>query len=154
MNATGVFRLNTLTGVPLLRLLLANDGMEPPDLDLLRAWQAFKYFANLTADSEQDVVGFQGRWVGEAADSPLLACTWLRQLTDDAPGYSLTRAIELDYTLETPYNSAIEDVEIWSDSYTSVEAFLTDVEQLPHFFLLSHATVTMCDVYAEDDGAG
>lgn len=136
-----------------MRLLLASDGMEPPELDLQRAWPVFKYFATLVADSEEDVIGFQARWVGETAEDPIMVCTWVRQLTDEAPGFRLTRAIELDYTLDTPFNPRIEDVELWSDDYGSVAEFFGEVEQLPHFLLAAQSTVAMCDIYAEDEEA-
>jgi hypothetical protein len=50
--------VNTITAGPLLKLLLAMDGMETPE-DPQQTWAVLRRFAQIPGSSEQDVLGFR-----------------------------------------------------------------------------------------------
>src|SRR5690606_33273017 len=107
--------VNTLTAGPLLNLMLALEGMESPG-DPAVTWEVFKKFALVPSQSVHDVVGFQVAWVQVERGQPLLSCSWVRQLTDDAAGHDeLTRAIQLEYAYNDRLLSVPDAVELWSD---------------------------------------
>ena len=146
--------VNTITAGPLLNLLLAMDGMEEP-ADPRRAWAVFKRFAQVPSSSTQDVLGFQVRWIQVGDGYPVLTCAWVRQLTDDA-GYTteITRIISLEYSYDSgrqELTSYPEDLELWSDDYSTLSEFFGDVEQQPQFsFMLQHAA-DFSGVYLHDE---
>lgn len=75
--------INTLTAGPLLRLMLAMEGMEPDSMPVEEAWPVFKRFAALPSQANGDVISFQVRQEGEPG-SPMYYCMWIRQLSDEA----------------------------------------------------------------------
>ena len=81
----------------------------------------------------------------------MLACSWLRQLTDDATGYGeTTRAIQLEYGYDQELTNYPDEIELWSDDYTSVTRFFDDVEQAPQFFFMLEQDYDFSGVYVRD----
>lgn len=152
VDPQSLLRVNTLTAGPLLRLLLALEGMEPPDIDPARAWQVFRRFLALPSESVQDVASFQARWEGETGDAPVLFCTFVRQLTDEDPDAIAprTRSIELEYSYDVPRVDQLPELDVWSDSYRSLDEFAAHVERLPHFRLMEREGASFCDIFVED----
>jgi hypothetical protein len=123
--------LNTLTAWPMLRLMLAMQGMEPPTLPAGRTWTVFKAFLALPSASEQDVSSFQTTWIREDPDSPTFAVRWVRQLTDSEPGGEpLTRSVEAQFLYEAPHDSELAERTVWSDDFSSLKEFVAAVEAL------------------------
>lgn len=150
MTETPPLRINTLTAAPLLRPLLALEGMEPPDLDPERAWAVFKRFVSLPAESPQDLATFQAHWHTLSDDTPQLACLFARPLSDDATGFETTRSIQIEYIYDLPYSERLAELEVWSDEFPSLDAFFAHVEKLPHFRMMREQSAVMCDLYAEE----
>ena len=144
--------VNTITAGPLLNLLLALQGMEGPD-DRETAWKVFRQFAALPSSSEHDVIGFTAELLDEPGGYPTLTGSWLRQLTDDAAGLTLTRAIQVEFGYEEPPDALIEAVEMWSDEYPTLGAFFSAVEQLPHFNFIMENPPHSSGVYVHESEA-
>jgi len=151
MTADAALHVNTLTAGPLLRLLLALDGMEPPLVDPVRAWPVFKRYAGMPSASEEDVIGFQARWVEEPGNEPVVFCALERRLTDtDGNPLGMTRTVQLEYTYDAGDASELEDVEVWSDEFENLADFFQEVEGLPQFEIMQSIPAIMCDIYTEE----
>lgn len=141
-----------LTASPLLRLMLALDGMEPPAIDPMRAWAVFLRFAARPADAAQDVATFQATWVDEVDGPPILFCVLARQLTQSGRGVAeTTRSIQIEFSFEVEYAEELEDLEVWSDEFETLEAFADHVEQLPHFEVIAQEKPVLCNISEETD---
>jgi hypothetical protein len=126
--------LNALTAWPMLRLMLAMQGMEPPTLPAGRTWTVFKAFLQLPSASERDVSSFQTTWIREDPDTPTFAVRWVRHLTDSEPGGEpLTRSVEAQFLYESPYAPGLAEHTVWSDDFSSLEEFVAAVEALPEW---------------------
>jgi hypothetical protein len=125
--------LNTLTAWPMLRLMLAMRGMEPPELPGMRSWEVFKGFLAVQSASEHDVASFQSTWLREDSQAPTLVIRFVRELTDDAAGYSRSRTVELQFLYELSGTLPLVARELWSDEFESTQAFIDAVEALPEW---------------------
>ena len=142
--------VNTITAGPLLHLMLALEGMEAPG-DPADAWAVFKRFAQVPSHSVQDVVGFQVGWTRSDGGGPLLTCSFVRQLTDDAAGLDdLTRVIQLEYAYHDRLLDVPDALEIWSDDYPSLDTFFEEVESQPQFHFLLSTSASFTGVYVRD----
>jgi len=151
MEAGAAVHVNTLTAGPLLRLLLALEGMEPPLVTPDRAWEVFKRYARMPSAADDDVVSFQARWVEEPGNEPVVFCGLARRLTDaERNPLGLTRTVQLEYVYEAEDAGEFEDIEIWSDEFESLDDFFQEVEGLAQFELMQSAPVVMCDIYTEE----
>jgi hypothetical protein len=122
--------LNTLTAWPMLRLMLAMEGMEPPGLPASRTWTVFKAFLELPSDSEPDVSSFQTSWIRDDPGSPTFVVRLVRQLTDDASGGPLTRSVEAQFLYESPADANLAEQAVWSDDFKSTTEFVAAVGAL------------------------
>jgi hypothetical protein len=164
MDLTSIppLKLNGLTGAPLLRLLLATYGEEPGTMTPTVAWNAFKQFVRLKSDSSHDLVSFQATWAPEDEtdypDEPLYFITWSRELIVPArrraprlPAFaSWVRAIQVQWKRDGAPVDADPDVEVWSDKYEDLDAFLAAVESLPHFSTLMGEEMAVVELYTVD----
>ena len=138
-----------LSAGPLLRLMLALEGMEPPKLDPMRSWTVFQRFAALPAQATQDVATFQVTWVTEIDGPPILFCVLARQLTESVRGMAeTTRSIQVEFSFEAE-SDELEDIEVWSDEFESLDAFVAHVEELPHFEIIAREKPVLCNVSEE-----
>lgn len=144
------FSLNALTGAPLLRLLLAIRGEEPPSLDAEVAWQVFKQFARIPTDQSHDLVSFQATWRPEDTedqpDPPIFYVTWARELTASAG--SITRAVQLQWCFD-PASETLDEIELWSDAYPDLDGFFGAIETSPEFRSLM-TTPSTVELYAAE----
>ena len=144
--------LNIKTAGPLLRLLLAQRGLEDPDLEPDGAWDVFKLFCRLPAKTEVDLVSFQATWTPEdaeqAPDPPLFYCTWTRELTEADEFFSNTRAIQIQWSFD-PQESGLDEFEAWSEDFPNLDAFIQQVESTPQFRALM-ASNGLADIYTFD----
>jgi hypothetical protein len=155
MEAGAAVHVNTLTAAPLLRLLLALEGMEPPLVIPAGAWAVFKRYARMPSAADDDAVGFLARWVEEPGNEPVVFCVLERRLTDAAGNpLGMTRTVQLEYTYDAEDASDLEDIEIWSDEFESLDDFFQEVEDLPQFELMQSAPVLTCDLYTEESVLG
>jgi len=123
--------INTLTAGPLLRLMLAMEGMEPDSMPVEEAWPVFKRFAALPSQANGDVISFQVRQGGEPG-SPMYYCMWIRQLSDEAGGWGeRTRSIQLEFMYDHGPQIHFSECEVWSDDFDSLDSFSSHVERLP-----------------------
>lgn len=159
MSAPVTMRINTLTAGPLLRLLLALEGMEPPRIHPDRGWAVFKGYIALPSESPHDVASFEATWVAEVGDDPVLFCRFVRELIDAPEGApaEVTRRIQLEYSYAADradeFDDDLDDVSLSSSDFHSLAEFTTTVEQLPHFRLMTSTAPATCDLYEELDEA-
>jgi hypothetical protein len=126
-------RVNALKALPVLRYLLADEGVEPPYVPFSTGWKVFQAFLKVPADSTGDVAGFQTSWLREKPDAPVFEVLFCRQLTDrDQPGGPLMRIVALQFLFEQA-RADLGEVEVWSKDYPSLDRFLDDVERRPEF---------------------
>ncbi len=156
IDPQSLLRVKTLTAGPLLHLLLALEGMEPPELHPARAWPVLRRFLALPSESGQDVYSFQASWASEMGEAPVLFCTFARQLTDEAGdrGEPLTRSIQLEFSYEIARTKDLDACEVWSDRFRTVEQFAAYIERLPHFQMMQQETPVFCEIFAEDMDEG
>jgi hypothetical protein len=118
----------------MLRLMLALDGLEPPQLPPARSWAVFKSFLALPSASEQDAASFQTTWIREDPASPTFVVRFVRELTDDAAGVGqLTRSVELQFLYDGAAGVPLTGREVWNVDFESVQAFAEAVEALPEW---------------------
>lgn len=141
-----------LTASPLLRLMLALEGMEGPVIDPMRAWAVFRRFIALPAEAAQDVATFQATWVTEIDGPPILFCVLARQLTVSVRGMAeTTRSIQVEFSFEAEYTDELEDIEAWSDEFETLDDFAAHVEELPHFEIMAQEKPVLCNVSEESN---
>ena len=126
-------RINTLTALPVLKYLLAEQGIEPPAIPFRTAWEVFQRFLKLPAESREDLAGFQVTWLKENPQEPVLQVLLCRQLQDDAPGIGLLRRIVGLQFLYAGARVTVDDGELWSNDFHSLDSFLDQVEKQPAF---------------------
>ena len=115
----------------MLRLLLAMEGIEPPQMPVSRCWTVFKAFLALPSASQRDVAAFQSSWILEDPASPTFVIRFVRQLTDYASGMDpLTRSVELQWFYEIPHDPALAEQDVWSEDFDGIEGFAAAVEAL------------------------
>lgn len=146
------FSLNAFTGGPLLQLMLAIRGEEPPSLDTDVAWEVFKQFARIPTDQGHDLISFQATWTPgdrvEAPDPPIFYVSWSRELSADDGYTRVIRAVQLQWCFD-PAEGDLSDVDLWSDSYADLDAFFADIESRAEFkALLSNQSAV--DLYTVD----
>lgn len=125
--------LNTLTAYPMLRLMLAMDGMEPP-LPGRRSWSVFKTFLSLPSSSARDVASFQATWLREDPNEPTFVARFVRELTDDAGDGALRRrVVELQFLYQLSEELPLAARELWSDDFPSLQAFTEAIEATPEW---------------------
>jgi hypothetical protein len=147
MHVSDLERVNTVTAVHLLRLMLALEGIEVPDMEEKQAWPIFKKFAALPGESDSDIVGYQvTRYEGSEG---MIECLWIRQLTDDVYLPQLNRSVYIQFNYNISPTIPITDVEIWADQFESLDAFFGHVEGYPQL-QGRLGEPGMVDVYAED----
>jgi len=123
--------LNTLTAWPILRLMLASEGMEPPLLAPDTSWSVFKRFLALPGAAGHDVASFQTSWIREDPDSPTFVVRFVRELADDAAELGrTTRSVQLEFLYALPVDPDLRALELWSEDFQSIEAFTAAVEAL------------------------
>jgi hypothetical protein len=130
--------------------MLALDGMEAPG-EPGRSWDVFKRFAQVPSTSVHDVLAFQVGWIRIDDGDPLLSCSWVRQLTDDAAGYGeLTRAIQLEYGYSERLLLVPDELDLWSDEFNSLREFFEAVEDQPQFKFLMATPASFTGVYVRE----
>jgi hypothetical protein len=143
--------VNTITAGPLLNLMLALAGMESPE-EPARAWEVFKRFARAPSTSSHDVIAFQVGWIEVDGGDPLLSCSWVRQLTDDAAGYGdITRAVQLEYGYDEKLLHVPNSIDVWSDEFPSLAEFFEAVERQSQFGFMMETAASISGVYVRDD---
>jgi hypothetical protein len=142
--------LNGVTAGPLLNLLLAMRGEEPPNLDAAVAWDVFKLFCSLPAEGVSDVISFQATWfpedIEQRSDPPLFYCTWSREITVETEYGPSTRAIQVKWAFD-PQVSDLDEVALWSDSTPDLATFFGHGEETREFVTLTREA-TVGDVYS------
>jgi hypothetical protein len=149
-------RLNTLTAGPMLRLMLAMDGIEPPQLPGQRSWRVFKSFLALPSASARDVASFQSAWLGEDPSAATLVIRFVRELTDDAAGFGglRTRVVELQFLYELSARLPLAAREVWSDEFESLQAFTDAVETLPEWKFVVQEGPPTGELLEDEEPAG
>lgn len=147
--------LNALTLGPLLRLLLAQHGLEADMLPPDDAWHVFRIFARLPCPGLRDVCSFQATRRSEDDEPPLvpyLYCTLSRELATEA-GEGL-RATQIQWGVDLDKDEDVEEVELWSDDFDDLEAFFARVEEAPAFGALLRlgGLSEVFDVYLDQTG--
>ena len=132
-------RVNTLTALPVLKYLLAEEGIEPPIIPFRRGWEVFQRFLKLPAESQEDVAGFQVTWLRENPEEPVLEVLLCRQLRDASPGIGLLRRIVAVQFLYGGARVTVDDMDLWSADFPSLDRFLDRVEKEPAFDYASDA---------------
>jgi len=146
--------LNTLTAWPMLRLMLAMEGMEPPLLPANRTWAVFRAFLELPSASERDVSSFQTSWIREDPDTPTFVVRLVRQLTDNAAGWGpLTRSVEAQFLYEAPSDPGLAEHTVWSDDFRSLGDFVAAVEALPEWRFAVENDRSDGDLLADEESA-
>jgi hypothetical protein len=85
-------------------------------------------------------------------DDPLLSCSWIRVLSDEEAGYgSVTRAIQIQYGYVKELRFYPEEMELWSDDYSSISEFLDDVERQPQFDFMLNQDYNFSGVHVRED---
>lgn len=126
-------RVNTLTSLPILKYLLAEQGIEPPAIPFRTGWEVFQAFLKLPAESREDLAGFQVSWLKENPQEPVLQVMLCRQLQDDGTGIgSLRRIVGLQF-LYSGARVTVDDLDLWSKDFPSLDRFLDEVEKQPAF---------------------
>lgn len=145
--------INLLTAGPLLRLILAQHDVEPPNMPAAEAWEAFKVFLRFPSALRTDVASFQATWTPEdtvdVPDPPFFYCTWSRELVDDTGLVGPEgRAIQIQWAFD-PVDQDVPEMEIWSDAFDSLQAFFDAVEGSEAFrSLLRHEAIA--ELYTVD----
>ena len=126
-------RVNTLKALPALKYLLADVGVEPPDIPVRIGWEVFQKFLRLPADSSPDDAAFQTAWLRENPDAPVFEVLLGRQLTDANPTLGpLTRLVALQFLFDHA-PSHLTELEIWSSEFPSLDRFLDHIERQAEF---------------------
>ena len=147
--------VNLLTAGPLLRLILAQHGAEPPQMSAQDAWSAFKVFMHFRSLLSNDVASFQATWNPEDTvdvpdpDPPIFYCTWSRELVDDSgPMGQEGRAIQIQWAFD-PVEDHLGELEIWSDAFATLDEFFNAVEVSAPFHALLHSNA-IAELYTVD----
>ena len=145
--------LNTLTAWPMLSLMLAMDGMEPP-LPGRRSWRVFKTYLALPSSSDRDVASFQSTWIREDPTEPTFVVRFARELTDDADGTGLlrTRIVEIQFLYQLSDELPLAARELWSDEFASMQAFTEAVEATPEWKFVVDEGPAVGDVLQDEEG--
>lgn len=152
MQAIPPLQLNEQTASPLLKLLLAQRDLEPPELSPEGAWDVFKVFASIPCRGTTGGVSFQATWrledPTESSEIPFLYCTLMREVRTDP--VVAGRAVMIQWAVEA--DSSMEEVEIWSDHFDDADGFFAAVEASPQFQALveRNGTADVYEVFLED----
>jgi hypothetical protein len=146
--------LNTLTAGPMLRLMLAMDGMEPP-LPGRRSWKVFKAFLSLPSSSDADVASFQSTWIREDPAEPTFLVRFVRELTDDVgyTGQRRTRIVEIQFLYQLSDELPLAARELWSDDFDSMQGFTEAVEAAPEWKFVVDEGPPTGDVLEDEEPA-
>ena len=150
-SSTHTMRVNIKTAEAVLLYMLADAGFEPPLISVREGWKVFQQFLAQPAESQTDLSSFQTVWIRENPGAPIYQVTFSRQLSEpDENLGTQTRAIGVQFLFdEAP--STIGEVEVWSNDFRNVDAFVDHVEGLPEFDYCLDATPTEGDVVIDED---
>ena len=98
-----------------------------------RGWEVFQRFLKLPAESQEDVAGFQVTWLRENPEEPVLEVLLCRQLRDASAGIGLLRRIVAVQFLYGGARVTVDDTDLWSADFPSLDRFLDRVEKEPAF---------------------
>jgi hypothetical protein len=141
--------VNLLTARPLLDLMLARRGMEPPILDPLAAWQVFREYLAVPAASGPTVAGFSCSVVNDEALGAGILVRLIREVTAEMDQGTWTRNV----FLQLVYNESqegLEDRDLWLEPGGSLAEWFAEVEALPEFRFAMEATPAGGEVFVED----
>jgi hypothetical protein len=124
--------LNTLTAKPLLDYLLAVSGMESPILTIDKAWNVFCRYLVIPDRDGNALASYQATVASPDESASALMVRSAREVTDDSPGFPLTRSAFLQFMIEGDCRG-IEDQEVWTTDCADLEAFRSKVEGLTSF---------------------
>jgi hypothetical protein len=96
-------------------------------------WKAFQKFVTVPADSSEDTAAFQVSWLRDNAADPVLEILFGRQLNDEALSVGpLRRMVALQFLFQGAPQT-LQETELWSRDFRSMDAFLDAVERDPSF---------------------
>ena len=145
-------KVNTLTGVHVLRYLLAETGLEPPYQSPAAAWPLYAQFLRIASESGSDKGIVTVGPIDEAAGIGV-EILLSRRLADQAPGYQLTREISLAFTWELPATVLTDKLELNSQDFATIEEFLDACEAAGSSSGLWERLPDWADVIEEDDSS-
>jgi len=144
--------VNTLTALPVLQYLIADEGLEAPGIPFRRGWEIFQKFLKVPGDSSEDMAGFLVSWLRENPDEPVLEILLCRQLADSEPPIGPLRRIVALQFLYSGARVTVDDSELWSKDFGSVDRFLDQVEKGPAFDYAVDGELTSGDaIIAQDE---
>jgi hypothetical protein len=123
--------VSVLTAEPIMRLLLAAEGLEPPSaIAFPQAWRAFQRFCAIPAIDRDDGASFQCDILteGEAVAEIRL----VRQLSGVSSDSDWTQSVVVQFLHSRP-PAYVEPCEIWSSDCPDFRNFVETVESLPAF---------------------
>ncbi len=146
--------VTTLMAEPLLRLLLAEAGHEPPRIPPAAGWRAFLAFAAVPAAQADDGTSFQAEVIEEETAEPVVSVIMVRQLTDELEeGKVRTRRVALQYLdpAPDPEDPPLEERNVWAEDFDSLAAFAAHVEALPEFQYAQRHVPEHVALFVEED---
>ncbi|MCU0621541.1 MAG: hypothetical protein MUC69_08570 [Gemmatimonadales bacterium] len=147
--------LTTLMAEPFLRLLLAQEGHEPPRVPFAAAWHAFERFAEHPALHEAEGSSFQVEVVEGEGEEPVVSVLLVRQLTDPLDeGGARTRRVALQYLFPAPQRGsglALSDRSAWRADHESWPGFAAEVEGTDEFRYAMATRPDHMTLFVEED---
>jgi hypothetical protein len=137
------------TARPLLDLMLALEGLEPPVLDPAAAWRVFKDYLAVPSAVGSVVGGFHCSVVSDESLGPGVLVRFVREIGDPEQGGTRVRNV----FLQLVYNESqegLEDRDLWVDTQEDLSGFVSQVEALPEFRFAMEATPVAGEVFVEE----
>ena len=142
--------INTLTAKPLLDLMFAQAGMEGETITPDRAWPVFAEYLRVPSQSGGVEASFHAVHPDGEEGRHGVVFLLIREVADEAPGYPSIRHVTLQYGFESLDAKQVEQVDIRTADFGSLDEFLEEVEGTAQFHFMQTNRPILTALFVEE----
>lgn len=142
--------INTLTAKPLLELMLAQAGMEGEHVTPAHAWLVFVEYLKVPSESGDGEAAFHAVHPEGEEGKHGVVFLLTREVADDAPGYPSVRHVTLQFGFESMDARQVEQLEVRSSEFGSLDEFVEDVEGRAQFHFMQTNKPILAALFVEE----